>query len=1172
MRTDKKKKDKKEREIDDFLAQFDVPDSDDSVDNVDTNKYLHEYADVKQEQTKDKLSADGALSSSSEHLIEQSNEAANKNKKYGLVEVTPPKPGCGLVPVGTTNETRDSEDNAKCDTNSAETTKSDDLSKPSNSASEEAVTENENIREEENDETQLLDSESTNKNRSVAASEFTEKDGEPEIPQNSDSTDKTEIDGIINGKDADSGSDVYPTDKPEAHDKTPLSAGAFDRIKDKMSSKAENRQAASLAGFLFNKENNNRKSDKGDMTLANKNNKKTKNTNKNLENKQKKFTVKKLIRNLLILGLAAAAVFFVYAFIVISAAPKIDPSKMYDFVAESSTIYDDDDDKVMDVYYTQNRKLIKYDDLNKNTINAFVALEDKTFWKHHGFNWTRIVGAVFQSLTGHGGISGTSTITQQLARNVYLPNIKSQRSIKRKIIEMYYAGKIERSLSKKEIITAYLNTIYLGFGCYGIDAASHTYFSKSPKELNVKESAALASLPQAPDSYALIQYADSDSVSQKNANIIMRKPDTYIANDISKDRRNTCLDLMLEQGYINKKLHDKVYDKPLIKFIKPSISSKTSAYTYFNEYMLDQVSSALQEKYNISSKEANRMIYTGGLNIYSTLDARAQRVITEEFNDSSNFPYLYGIYYDRSGNIISRSGTILMYDYNDLFDSKGRFTFASDEARINKDGSVTIIKDKRIKIYKVESAEKKDYSIEFPKTYTKDGGALYSYSGGYINIPAKFKSLDDNGNIIISADYFNTKNAAIRKNGKNVVITETGYTLPPKVVQPQAAMVIVGVGTGELKAMSGGRGATGERVLNRAVSVRQPGSSIKPLAVYGAALQKSCEYAKKDKKFTYVDYEHDRQGTKYFGDYLTASSVIIDEPMTFNGKQWPKNAGGGHVGAVTMRKGIQQSINTVAVKIQLQLGPEYSSNLLKKFGITTLDTQGSVNDLNPAAMALGGLTHGVKPVEMAQAYAAFPNGGVRQSTISYRKVTDRNGKTILTAKSKPTKVLDKGVAFIMTDMLKSVVSAGLGSPAATSGVQSGGKTGTTSEEYDIWFDGFTPTYAASLWIGCDVNIQLSTMSVTAARLWGRIMNRIPDALKGEYKEAPSNVIHVGNEYYTEGTESGRSNYMALMRQRREAARRREAEERRRREAEQRRKKPGGNGRNKKPQQQNSKKR
>lgn len=167
------------------------------------------------------------------------------------------------------------------------------------------------------------------------------------------------------------------------------------------------------------------------------------------------------------------------------------------------------------------------------------------------------------------------------------------------------------------------------------------------------------------------------------------------------------------------------------------------------------------------------------------------------------------------------------------------------------------------------------------------------------------------------------------------------------------------------------------------------------------------------------------------------------------------------------------------------------------------------------------MTSGVSTLEMANAYTTFPNNGTRaKSTICYTTVKDGDGKTLLSKKdSESTRVLDKGVAWIMTDLLKGVVAGGTGTAASISGVTVGGKTGTTSDEYDIWFDGFTPSYSASLWIGNDVNIQLSSMSGYAAALWGRIMNQVPNCKKGSYKSIPSDVTRVNGEYYITGTYS-----------------------------------------------------
>ena len=843
---------------------------------------------------------------------------------------------------------------------------------------------------------------------------------------------------------------------------------------------------------------------------------------KHIKNKPKKFSLFHLFRDIILAGVLCVMIFICYSFVIITKAPKIDPVNIYDNIQQSSVIYNDEGRAVDSAYYTQDRKICKYEDMPENLINAFVALEDKTFWKHHGFNWTRMIGAVFQSITGSGKISGTSTITQQLARNVYLPETMSTRSIKRKVLEMYYAAVIERKLSKKEIVEAYLNTIYLGFGNYGVEAASESYFGKKPKDLSLVQCASLAALPQAPDSYALVQMLGTGETPDDNDTIIKKRPNKYVANDESKNRRETCLALMKDQGYITEDQYNKAKGQKLTKFLNAQLSNKASKYSYFHEYLLDEVIQDLMEKYDYSKDKATDLVYTGGLNIYSTVDSHAQAMIVKEFNKDSNFPSIAGYSTDGNGNIINSGGGIMLYSYRNFFNSKNEFKLKSQECKVNEDGSLTIKSGYRLNIYNTSAG----YSLEFKPTYVNEGGKLYMYNGGYINIPEKYKSMDDNDNLVISAKFFKKYPDWIKLGKNTATITENAYTLPEKTIEPQASMVIVEVGTGKIKAMVGGRKQQGRQLYNRALNPRQSGSSIKPISVYAGALQKSYDLASEGKKFPFKDTGHDRQGTKYYGDYLTASSVIVDERMTFNGQTWPQNASNSFSGAVTMRKALQNSINVCAVKLELQVGAEYIADLVEKFGITTLDREGGTNDLNPAALALGGLTNGVIPLEMAQAYAAFPNGGVRQSSIAYTKVTDRNGKVLLTSKSESSKVLDKGVAFVMTDMLKSVISQGIGSPAGISGVQAGGKTGTTSSEYDIWFDGFTPSYAAALWIGNDVNMQLTSMSGPAAALWGKIMNQIPKAKKGHYKSQPSDVTHVNGEYYTKGTESGRSTYFA----------------------------------------------
>lgn len=869
-----------------------------------------------------------------------------------------------------------------------------------------------------------------------------------------------------------------------------------------------------LKEFLFLKPNPDYDPSKGDTYEKD---------GRTVKNKKNKVSFLKILGNIAAVFLVFVLAGMIYALGCIISAPKYDYKDIYSAVDTASVIYDDQGELIDNVFYTENRKIIKYEDMPEDLVNSFIAIEDKTFWKHHGFNWTRMIGAIISSLTGNGKISGTSTITQQLARNVYLADTKSVRSIKRKLLEMYYAGRLEHALTKEQIVEAYLNTIYLGHGCYGVNAAARTYFSKDVQDLDLIECASLAALPQSPDTYALLKLS-SEAQDAVDPKVVATEPDTIVTNDIAKGRRQLTLDLMLEQGMISQAEHDKVYGLSLNDFINPTINKAGSDYSYFHEYLVETIINDLMEQRKMTYEDAERMVYTRGLQIYSTIDSTAQKVIVEEFKDDSNFPYVDPPR-DGDGNMLNSDGEIAMYNYDNDFDENGNFRLSGEagDVRVNSDGSVTVNKGKKLHIYETEVEDGTDYSLEFKSYYLYDDeDNLYSISGGYINIPMGYKSLDSDGNVIISADYFSdpTYSSNVDIDGKDVIFMPGSYSLSTKSRQPQAAMTIVGVGTGEVKAMVGGRTAGGQKLLNRSLNPRQPGSSIKPLAVYGAALQKSFELNKEGKKWKFTDFGIDKQGTKGWGDYLTCYSSVEDERLRIEGRYWPNNFSKSFSGKNNFITAIQHSINTCAVKILLQVGADYSVNQLKKFGITTVqdDTSNPVNDVNPAALALGAMTEGVEPLEMALAYASFPGGGKVNSPICYYKVLDRNGEVLLEGKSEQTEALDEGVAWIMTNVLQSVVSSN--GYMYVEGVSPGGKTGTTNDEYDIWFDGFTPTYAGSLWIGTDENVDMNTTSTPAARLWGKIMNQIPAAKSGEYREQPSNVIYTSGCYFTEGTETG----------------------------------------------------
>lgn len=823
------------------------------------------------------------------------------------------------------------------------------------------------------------------------------------------------------------------------------------------------------------------------------------------------------LKVILLIILALIMAVGIYTGILFLKAPEVNTDDIYSTLSQRSIMYDSEGNEIENLYFSDgNRTIVKYDDIPEDMINAVVAIEDKKFWKHSGFNYIRMIGAIKDSVFGGGGISGTSTVTQQLARNIYLAEIKSQRSLSRKITEAYITILLEKNLSKEQIMEAYLNSIYLGFNSYGIQAASQAYFSKDVSELDTLECAALASLPQSPDTYALVK-ADYYNTDTSLPTISKTSSVTYLYNgDITADRRNTVLSNMKSEGFITEEEYNDAINDDLKKHIKVGVSSDADATSYFTDYVIEQLTDDIVSEYGIDESQALTKIYTGGLKIYTTMDSDIQAIVEDEFNETDNFSGIAYTRKDSDGNILnSTTGSIMLYDYSNYFNEDDEFVLKSDEYRTGSDGSITILAGKRMNIYETEVNGAPDVSIEFKDMYLNEDGAFYCIKGGALSVPQGYKTVDGNGNVIISAQFMADYPEFFKKEGNNLIVSSDNYTLQQKTRQPQSAMVIMENNTGEIKAMMGGRGVKGKQLFNRATSTRQPGSSIKPIGVYGPALQMSFEYERDGKQMTL-----DTSEGSDWGKYITAGSLINDAAITQNGRAWPKNWYSGYRGQMTLRKSVQQSVNVNAVKTYQQIGPDYSSSMLKKVGISSIDEEGDVNDLNPAALALGGMTNGISPLELTAAYATFPNGGVYKEPISYSKVLNNDGEILFEKKSEEEQVYDEGVAWIMTDILRTVVTQGIARQASIGSQPVGGKTGTTDDKFDIWFSGFTPQYTAALWMGNDVNIQLSSSSERTASFWSEVMSRVCENIPyASFRDKPSNVISVGGEYYTDGTYS-----------------------------------------------------
>ncbi len=306
--------------------------------------------------------------------------------------------------------------------------------------------------------------------------------------------------------------------------------------------------------------------------------------------------------------------------------------------------------------------------------------------------------------------------------------------------------------------------------------------------------------------------------------------------------------------------------------------------------------------------------------------------------------------------------------------------------------------------------------------------------------------------------------------------------------QPQVSLVVEDQHTGYIVAMVGGRGAkTGSRTLNRATdTVRQPGSTFKIVSTYAPAL--------------------DSAG-------LTLATVINDAPFNYAGGRPVANwYGEEYRGLCSLRDGIRDSMNVVTVKTLTLITPQLGFDYLKSFGFTTLAEREEINgeifsDIQQTT-ALGGLTHGVTNEELNAAYACIANGGTYIKPKLYTKVLDHDGNIILDNTMPQSKqVIKETTAFLLTDAMVDVVTSGTGGAVNFGNMAIAGKTGTTSDNNDVWFSGYTPYYTATTWAGFDNNVHLSSGETSLAKkMWRVVMSQIHEDLPSESFSVPSGIV------------------------------------------------------------------
>ena len=406
---------------------------------------------------------------------------------------------------------------------------------------------------------------------------------------------------------------------------------------------------------------------------------------------------------------------------------------------------------------------------------------------------------------------------------------------------------------------------------------------------------------------------------------------------------------------------------------------------------------------------------------------------------------------------------------------RGGLRIHSTQSSQMQDIADTVINDKSN--YPVDT----DYSLEYDLHVTKENGESITYTER--DIRDSFRNAGD-------SDYrtiYPTKKAMrkdIRKFKKNTladgdeVLTENIRST----LQPQVSFSLIDQSTGQVKVLVGGRGEKKDDLaLNRATAfTRQPGSTFKILSTYAPAL--------------------DTGG-------MTLATVFDDAPYTYeNGDRVTNYNPDEYRGLITIRDAIIDSNNIVAVKALTQLTPQVGYDFLLKLGFTTLvnnrqTSNGSTESDVNQALSLGGITDGVTNVELTAAYAAIANHGYYNEPILYTTVEDSHGNVLLENESSPKQVMKATTSWLLTDAMKDVVSEGTGVAAQlNSDMAVAGKTGTTSNDYDFWFCGYTPYYTASIWTGYDYNTSFDNNNKYHEQIWAKIMDQIIETQQQEVRD------------------------------------------------------------------------
>lgn len=619
------------------------------------------------------------------------------------------------------------------------------------------------------------------------------------------------------------------------------------------------------------------------------------------------------------------------------------------------------DGSLIGEFYIERRFLISLDQLSRETIRAFLAAEDVRFYEHAGVDLQGIVRASLKNLQAGEIVQGGSTITQQVVKSLLLT---PERTWIRKLKEAMLAYRIDRALSKDQVLELYLNQIYFGSGAYGVEAAAQTYFGKHASELTLSEASLLAGLPKAPSRFSPFQDYSG-----------------------ARERQKYVLQRMAESGFISWETSDKVFAEPLRLAERRHWTLKT-----LNSFS-EEVRRQIEQRYGRDG------LYKEGLQIYTTLDPKAQEVAEAAVNRG-------------------------------LWELDKRHGYRRVDRRLPKSrwqNFLTGLKERNQPLTPGQTLEGlvteylpagKTYLVGLGDEVGELSPAGWKWTGRPAGQAAK---MFQPGAII-----------PVRLDKKRADNTwELSLDQAPKI---QGAFLGIGVQTGEVLCMVGGRDFERSQFNRATQALRQPGSAFKPI-IYAAAIDKG----------------------------YTEASILIDSPIirpdpSIQGPWKPSNYDHRFWGPILLRKALIHSRNVVTVKLLDAIGIDYAIDYARRLGIST--------PLTPTlSLALG--ASGVSLWELTGAYSAFANQGQRMTPYLISKVLDRNGEVLEEHQVLQEQAISAQTAYVMTHLLQDVIQEGTGQRARSLGRPAAGKTGTTNELKDAWFIGYTPSILAGVWVGHD---------------------------------------------------------------------------------------------------------